>query len=48
MDKDIDVMTCDELRAEIIKMLNEIDNEEILEEIYHFVKKILKMERLDG
>ena len=48
MDKDIDAMTCDELRAEIIRMLNEINNVEILEEIYRFVKKILKMERMDN
>ena len=48
MDKDIDAMTCDELRAEIIRMLNDINNVEILEEIYRFVKKILKMERMDN
>lgn len=48
MDKDIDAMTCDELRAEIIRMLSEINNVEILEEIYRFVKKILKMERMDN
>lgn len=48
MEKDIDTMTCEELKEEIVRMLNEISNVEVLEEIYQFVKKILKIERLDG
>lgn len=44
MNKDVDMMTCDELKEEIIRMIKEIDNIEILEEIYHFVKNLLKAE----
>ena len=35
-------------KEEIIRMIKEIDNIEILEEIYHFVKNLLKAEKLDG
>lgn len=41
----IDMMTCEEMREEIIRMIQEIDDEKLLEQIYHFVKKILRMER---
>ena len=44
MDKDIDTMTCDEIKAEIIRMINEIDDEAFLEKIYHMLKKYLGME----
>lgn len=47
MGKNVDDMSCDELKAEIIRMLNEIDDEEILEKIYHFVLKIFKLEKQD-
>lgn len=41
----IDMMTCEEMREEIIRMIQEIDDEKLLGQIYHFVKKILRMER---
>lgn len=44
---DTENMTCEELKAEIIRMVQEIDDVEILEEIYHLVKKLLKMEEVD-
>ena len=42
---DTENMTCEELKAEIIRMVKEIDDIEILEKIYHFVKKLLIMEQ---
>lgn len=42
MDKEM--MSCEELKEEIIRIIQEIDNVEVLEEIYHIVKKLLKME----
>lgn len=44
MDKDIDTMTCDEIKAEIIRMINEIEDEAFLEKIYHMLKKYLGLE----
>lgn len=41
MDKDIDSMTCDELKQEIIRMVNEIDDIEFLKKIYHLLKTYL-------
>lgn len=41
---DVDSMTCDELREEIIRMVNEIDDEHFLKEIYHFIRKHLGVE----
>ena len=45
LNMDTENMTCEELKAEIIRMVKEIDDIEILEKIYHFVKKLLIMER---
>lgn len=41
---DVDSMTCDELREEIIRMVNEIDDEHFLKEIYHMIRKFLGLE----
>lgn len=42
---DVDSMTCDELREEIIRMVNEIDDEHFLKEIYHMIRKFLGLEQ---
>lgn len=41
---DVDSMTCDELKSEIIRMVNEIDDEHFLKEIYHTFRKYLGLE----
>ena len=41
---DIDEMTCDELREEIIRLVKEIDDVEFLKEIYYFIRKHLGLE----
>lgn len=42
---DVDSMTCDELKSEIIRMVNEIDDEHFLKEIYHTFRKYLGLEQ---
>ncbi len=42
---DIESMSIDELKEEIIKMIREIDDIQILEKIYHFVKNLLLLEQ---
>lgn len=44
---DIEMMSGGEMKEEIIRMLEEIDDDKILEQIYHFVKKLLRMEKND-
>ena len=44
---DIEMMSCEEMKKEIIRIIQEIENVEFLEEIYHFVKKLLKMEQAE-
>lgn len=41
---DIDKMTSDELKEEIIRMVKEIGDVEFLKEIYHFIRKYLELE----
>lgn len=41
---DIESMTIDELKEEIIRMIKEIDDIQILEKIYHFVKSLVRLE----
>lgn len=44
---DTEMMSCEEMKEEIIRIIQEIENVEFLEEIYHFVKKLLKMEQAE-
>lgn len=44
---DTEMMSCEEMKEEIIQIIQEIENVEFLEEIYHFVKKLLKMEQAE-
>lgn len=41
---DIDEMTCDELKEEIIRMIKEIHDVEILKKIYYFLKELIELE----
>lgn len=41
---DIESMTIDELKEEIIRMIQEIDDTQILDKIYHFVKNLVWLE----
>ena len=45
MDKDIKPMTCDELKEEIHQNGWKIDDTEILEKIYHFVRHIYELKQ---
>ncbi len=41
---DTDNMSCEELKREIIRMVNEIDDVDVLREIYHAIRKYLGLE----
>lgn len=41
---DTEIMSCEEMKEEIIRIIQKIENVELLEEIYYFAKKLLKME----
>ena len=45
---DIESMTIDELKEEIIRMIKEIDAIQILEKIYHFVKSLVRLEESES
>ena len=44
---DTEMMSCEEMKEELIRIIQEIENVEFLEEIDHFVKKLLKMEQAE-
>lgn len=44
LNMDIDEMTCDELKEEIIRMIKEIHDVEILKKIYYFLKELIELE----
>ena len=41
---DIESMAIDEIKKKIIRMIKEIDDIQILEKIYHFVKSLVRLE----
>ena len=41
------MMSSEEMMEEIIRIIQGIEDVEILERIYHFVKKLLKMEQAE-
>lgn len=45
---DIESMTIDELKEEIIRMIRDIDDIQILEKIYHFVKNLVRLEESES
>lgn len=44
---DTEIMSCEEMKEEIIRIIQKIENVELLEEIYYFAKKLLKMEQAE-